>query len=452
MSLFGFEDRNFYQTLRKLALPLMLLQAISSSISLVSNLMIGSMGDNALAALNHATQINYLLTVFLYGITSASSAFTAQFWGKKDVASVRRMLGITVVFAQAIGWTMFILGVFFPRPLMLLFTQDEAVLQLSTTYLSTVAWGFPVLCFTQSFNAIHRGTENVKLPVCCSITGLCASLALNYVLISGRLGFPALGVKGAALAAVAAWCIDDILLISFTFILKKPAARREYPLFPIQKSFLRRFGRMALPTFINESLYSLSSVTIALIYAQLGTAMSAAANIYHVVDRLCIVAVMGMSNGCAIHLGKTIGSGNEALAQSYGRRYLLLSPCLAAIASAVVLLLRRTLLGFYAISGEAEDILLHGLIIFALYFPLFCYNYTMVIGILRGGGDARFSLYVDAGTQWLITIAVLVLAAFVFHIPPKWIFLCLIPGEIAKFILGRHRFKSGRWIHNLTLD
>ena len=165
VSFFGFEDRAFYSSLRKLAIPMMLQQLVASSMTMVDNLMIGSLGDNALAALMQASQVTFVFLIFIFGITSATTALTSQFWGSQDLPSIRRTFGLSLICGQVIGWVFCILCAITPQTFLLLFTNDPEVLALGAQYLSIVCFSYPFIGAGFILGAIMRGTGDVKFPM-----------------------------------------------------------------------------------------------------------------------------------------------------------------------------------------------------------------------------------------------------------------------------------------------
>jgi putative MATE family efflux protein len=447
---FGFDDKEFNRTLFRLALPMMLQQLIMSSISLLDNMMIGSLGDNALAALLQASQISFLLFVFLFGITSATQAFTAQFWGQNDIASIRKTQGFSILCGQVVSVGFFLGAFFAPGPILSLFTRDPAVHALGVDYLRIVSFGFPLIGMTYVNAAVLRGTENVKLPMISSIIGICSNGILNYLLIFGHAGFPRLGVKGAAIATVIAQGVDLSVQLLLSYRHKVPTVRREYPLFRFEKPFIKRFSDIAIPVFLNESLWSLAQSTTILVYSWLGTQMAAAMGVFGNLDRLGFIAYIGIGNACAVICGKSIGAGDREKAQLYARRSLRIAPLMGIIAGIIINLLVPFFLTFYRLSPEALAIVHNNARIYLLLAPVMVYNFVVIVGILRSGGDARYSLLLDAGLQWALVVVGVAVAAFVLRVPLVWVYAFVIPGELAKLILGRRRVLSRQWINNLT--
>ncbi len=452
MSFFGFEDRSFYSSLRKLAIPMMLQQLVASSMTMVDNLMIGSLGDNALAALMQASQVTFVFLIFIFGITSATTALTSQFWGSQDLPSIRRTFGLSLICGQVIGWGFCILCAITPQTFLLLFTNDPEVLALGAQYLSIVCFSYPFIGAGFILGAIMRGTGDVKFPMATALTGLAVNVVFNYILIYGKLGLPALGIQGAAIASTLSQIVDCTLLFIIRKVRYFPALDKKIPIFPIPKTHIKKYFSLAIPVFLNESFWSMAQFTVMLCYARIGTQMSAATGIFNSFDKMGYVIFVGLSNACAVQCGRVIGEGNLKKAQTYATRYMHIIPFIAIGVAIVLNIAAPFIMHLYDASADVIAISLNIIRIYGCMLPILMLNNLIVVGILRSGGDARFSLFLDAGFQWTLILIPVALAAFVFHISPMWVYAFTAPGEIIKFFVGRRRVRSGAWIHTLTYE
>ena len=453
MSFFGFEDRSFYSSLRKLAIPMMLQQLVASSMTMVDNLMIGSLGDNALAGLMQASQVTFVFLIFIFGITSATTALTSQFWGSQDLPSIRRTFGLSLICGQVIGWGFWILCAIMPQTFLLLFTNDPEVLALGAQYLSIVCFSYPFIGAGFILGAIMRGTGDVKFPMATALTGLAVNVVFNYILIYGKLGLPALGIQGAAIASTLSQIVDCTLLFIIRKVRYFPAFWiKKIPIFPIPKTHIKKYFSLAIPVFLNESFWSMAQFTVMLCYARIGTQMSAATGIFNSFDKMGYVIFVGLSNACAVQCGRVIGEGNLKKAQTYATRYMHIIPFIAIGVAIVLNIAAPFIMHLYDASADVIAISLNIIRIYGCMLPILMLNNLIVVGILRSGGDARFSLFLDAGFQWTLILIPVALAAFVFHISPMWVYAFTAPGEIIKFFVGRRRVRSGAWIHTLTYE
>ena len=451
MSYLGFADRPFYRNLLRLAVPLVIQQVITTAMFLVDNMMVGTMGDNALSAVSLANQVSYVMQFLIGGITAAASSFASQFWGIRDDNSIRKTLGITILSSETVALA-FALTAFFGRhAIMAMLTPDPAVQALGAQYLEIASLVYPVTVMTMSFMSVLRATEHVVLPTVSGICAICLNALLNYCLIMGHFGFPALGVRGAAIATLVASIVDMCVEVSFSYILKTPLANRRYRLFQMDKPFIRAFFRVGTPLMGNEGIWALSQSMIVFIFAQLGTQMSAAMSIFETISKLSLVALAGLGTASMVMLGKELGQGKLEQAYTYAQRFLRLAPWIGLGIAVFVNLVGPLLLGFYQASAEAKAIVRTMLLIYGLDLPMQTYDYVMIVGIMRAGGDSRYMMLLDAGNAWVFGVGTIALLAFVVPgIPPQLIYAGTMAGTLAKFVMSRMRFKSKKWMNNLT--
>ena len=195
-----FRDREYYRRLLNIGLPIALQQFFTSSLNMIGQVMVGQMGDIALAAVALANQIFFLLSLFLFGANSGMAIFTAQFWGKGDLKNIHRVLGLALVFSSLVSGVFFVAAQFFPEQIIGFYSKDAEVIQISSAYLRLFSWSFPFFAIGFCFSLILRTVGQVRLPLVVSVSALTLNTLLSYVLIFGIFGIPAMGVKGAALA------------------------------------------------------------------------------------------------------------------------------------------------------------------------------------------------------------------------------------------------------------
>ena len=446
-----FQDKKFLSTMIRLASPIMLQNLVFSSLGLVDGLMIGQLGEEAVAAVGVANQVFFLVTLLLFGITSGTAIFTAQYWGQKDISRIQGVLGLSLLMSL-IGAALFsLIAILIPSRVMGIYSTDQNVLMLGAPYLKIVALSYIFTAVTNSFSAALRSTENVRLPMLISLLALSLNTFLNYCLILGNLGFPALGVQGAAIATVISRLLESILLLLICYAKKLPVAARIQDLINYRILPLQKFYSTLLPVIATELAWSFGIATYNVVYARIGTESIAAVNIAGSLDRLIFVVFFGIGNACAIMIGNRIGAGEKRLAQEYGRRFLIFAVGGAVILGAMMMALAAPLLSIYKVSPETINFTFRVLIAMAISLPVRSINMILLIGILRSGGDTRYAFFIDAGMVWMIGVPLAFLGAFVFHLPIYWVYPLILTQEIISMSLGLHRFISRRWIHALTI-
>ncbi len=445
-----FDDGEFSRNLVRLAVPIATQSLVMNALNAVDVLMIGQLGETAIAAVGLAGQVFFLMSLFLFGVGSGSAIFSAQFWGREDVPNVRRVLGLALLLGIG-GSTLFsLVAIFAPSAVLALYSHDPAVIEAGSRYLRVVGLCYVPTAISIVFAMVLRSVRQVKAPMFVSILALSLKTVLAYALIFGHFGAPAMGIMGAAVATVIARLVECGLILALTYHFQLPAAARPAELFDIDRDLVGRFFRTSAPVVLGEVLWSLGITVYSGIYARIGTEAIAATNIASTIESVAMVPLFGIGNAAAILLGNRIGAGRADGALRDARRLLLLAVALGAGMGALILLVRGPLLTLYRISPEAQGYARSVLLILACALWIKAANLMMIVGILRSGGDTRFALAADTGPLWLIGIPMALLGAFVLHLPVYWVVLMVMSDEIVKFVIGTLRVRSGRWIHNVV--
>jgi putative MATE family efflux protein len=377
--------------------------------------------------------------------------FTAQFWGKQDIPNLRRVLGLCLMLAISASLVFFTLAQLFPVQILRIYSKDPAVIELGTNYIRTFSWTFLVFAITFSYALVMRSTGNVKVPTTVSVGALLISTFLSYSLIFGKFGLPELGIQGAAVAAVVARVLECVALLTVTYAGKLPVAASLRELTGFDKVFFSRVIRPMLPVILNELFWSLGITTYNIIYARMGTQSYAAINIVSTIEQVAFVVFIGISNATSVLVGNRIGSGREDEAYLYAGRSLGLGILGGVLLGLVLQLVKLPVLSLYKVTPEVIQDAGRIINVVSLFLWVRVNNMTTVVGILRAGGDTRFSLFLDGMIIWIVGVPMAYLGAFVFHWPVYWVYLCAMSEEATKWVLGIRRYFSRKWINNLTV-
>ena len=444
------DQQEYYSTLARIALPIIFQNLISSSLNMVDVLMIGQLGETAVASVGLGNQVTFLLMFLLFGVTSGSAVFSAQFWGKNDITSIHKVLGIGITLALTGSALFMVIALGFPHVVLSIYTSDPEVIRLGAPFLSMVGLTYPFMALTASFSSTLRSTGDVRLPVVSSTIALVLKTALGYALIFGHFGLPVMGIMGIAVATMIARALECGLLLTFVYVRRTPVAApvREY--FSYSRAFALRVLKTSLPVVFNEMLWSLGITTYTLIYAHISTEAVAASNISGTIENLAFVIFIGISDACGIMVGNKIGAGKESTALDYGRRTIILTTIGGMAMGGIIYPFSPLILSLYKVSPNVTEYTRRILLVVSLCLWIRTSNMTIVVGVLRSGGDTRFGLILDAGTVWLVGVPLALLGAFVLHLPVYWVYTMVMGEELAKYIVGMIRVISKKWIHNLT--
>ncbi len=450
MSLSFLRDRDFIRSMLALAVPVAFQQLISAGLNMIDVLMVGQLGETAVAALGLANQIFFLLILFLFGVTSGMSIFTAQYWGKGDVENIRRVLGICLAIAVFVALAFSLAATVIPQLLMSFYTEDQAVIQLGSAYLRIVGLSYVMMAITVSYISVLRSITLVKITVVISVLGLGLKTLLAYLLIFGIGAFPELGVRGAAIGTAVGWSFECILLIILVYMLKTPLAANPLSFFRFSRPFAMNVLKTSMPAALNEVLWSVGFTSYNAVYARIGTDAIAAVNINATIEELMFVLFIGLGNACAVMVGNKIGAGDKQIAFEYGRRFMILGVTTALIGGAFVFSMRETVISLYEISPSAADNLRGLMFVFAISAWLKMLNFILFIGALRAGGDTRYGMFTELFSIWMIGVPSALMGGFVLHLPVYGVYAMVLLEEAAKAIIVFRRYLSRNWIHDLV--
>lgn len=443
------EKNTFYRALLWLVFPIAVQNLISTAVSSADVIMVGYVGQNALSAVSLANQVQFILSLVYTGVSSGAAMLSAQYWGKQDTRSIEKIMGIALRFSLGISLFFFLLVFLFPKAVMLVFTNDTALIAGGSAYLRIIGLSYLFMGFSQIYLCIMRSTERVFFSMWTFGSALLLNILLNAVFIFGLLGVPKLGIAGAALATVIARGVECMVcLIDAT---RFPTIRFRFSaIFEKNKLLFQDFLKYALPAFGNEVVWGVAFSTYAIIMGHLGSDMVAANSVAVVARNLGTVVCFGIANGGAIYLGKQLGDGHLAQARENATRLCRVTLLSGILGGILILLVRPLILGMVGLTPAAASYLNLMLFINAYYVVGQAVNTTVICGIFRSGGDSRFGFVCDFINMWFFFVPLGFLSAFVFRLPPMWVYFLLSLDEFLKLPFVYHHYKSEKWLRNIT--
>lgn len=445
-----FDDKNFFATLGKLWFPIALQQLIFSLLGFATVTMIGQLGETAVAAVGLANQILFLFQLVLFGVGSGSAIFVAQFWGKRDIKNIRRVLGVCLGLSLLGAGIFSFIAFVIPEFALAIYSTDRAVIALGSEYLRIAGWSYIPIALTTSYSVTLRSTGNVRLPVSVSVFTLGLGALLNYALIFGAFGLPTLGVLGSAVGITLARWLECGSLLAITYLRRSVAAASPREMLTFDAAFLFSILKAVLPVTLNEIIWSLGISTYNAIYGRIGTEAIAAVSIAGAIETIAFVPFVGMASAGAILIGHCIGADEEHKASDYAKRILQIGLILSALIGIAIFVSADTILGLYNVDATTRGFARNILTVMAGGLWIKTSNLLYIVGILRAGGDVRVSAVIDVGPLWLIGIPAALVGAFVFGLPAPWVYLLTLSDEAAKCVLATWRVLSHKWINNLA--
>lgn len=449
-----YEDNKaqFYKNVFALVLPMALQNLINVGVTSADVIMLGKVGEIALSASSLAGQIYFILSLILFGLTSGAAVITAQYWGKKDIVTIEKVLGISMQIGVSLGLLFFAASQAAPETLMKIFTSEAAVIEDGVRYLRIVSWSFPLAAGTLVYLNIMRSVEKVIISTVVYLVSLIFNIIFNAVFIFGLGPAPEMGVAGAALATLLARIAEVLMVFVYSLKVNRDVCLRMKNLLNRDRTLIRDFKVYALPVILNELAWGVGMAAISAVIGHLGSAAVAANSVTQVTRQLSNVVIIGVANATAIILGRTIGEKKEELARVYASRLVKLSLILGVLASGVILGMGPIVKRFMTLSPQAGEYLSQMMLIMALYVLCQAVDLTYIVGIFRAGGDTRVGLILDGVSLWGICIPLGFITAFILKLPVWAVYLCLTCDEMLKLPFSHRRYKSGKWLKNITRD
>lgn len=444
--------KKFYRTVIALVIPMALQNLINVGVTAADVIMLGAVGETALSGASLAGQVQYIMTLFLFGLTSGATVLTAQYWGRGDREAIEKILGMAVKAAVFVTALFTAAALLIPGQLMMIFTSDKAVIAEGIKYLRIVAFTYIMIGVTQAYLYIMRSVERVIVATVVYLLSLLCNIVMNSIFIFGLLGCPAMGVEGAALGTLCARVLEVILVAGYARLFNKDIKLRFRYVLHTDRILFGDFMKYAMPVVINEVMWGLGTAANTAILGHMGSAAVAANSVAQVARQLATVVSFGLSSAAAIYLGKTIGEKKMEHAKAYARRFVILSLIMGALGGLVILAASPLAAAFLSLTATAKGYLRIMFFVMSYFVVGQAFNTTMVVGIFRSGGDTRFGLIMDVSTMWGCSILFGFLAAFVFKLSVPVVYVILMSDEIIKVPITAIRYKAYKWLKDVTRE
>ena len=446
------DNKTLYKTLITIALPIALQGLIASTLNLVDILMIGRLGELELASVGLSVQLYFIQYMLLFGLTSGASTFLSQFWGVKDLKSIRKVIGFAVTSCFLLSLLFFIPAFFFPEKVLSIFTDNPLVIETGSVFVSTASFTFLTLSITVPFMSALRTTEQTRLPLYISIFVFLTNTGLNYLLIFGKYGFPEMGVRGAATATVIARLLELVLLFYVVFIRKNIISGKFSDFFSYNKLLVQRIIYNALPTTINEVMWGVGMASYNAAYGRLGVTEFASVQASNTINTLFILTAFSLGDATLILVGKRLGAGELDYAFLKAKKILRISVLVGAVCGVLLILISPYILKLFNFSAIGQAYASHILLIYGLFMSIKVFNGINITGPFRAGGDTKFAMLIEICCVWLIGVPLVFIGAFYFALPVYLIVLLAQTEEVVKFFLCFSRFRSKKWVKNMIHD
>ena len=452
------QPKGFYKTTLLLMLPIVLQNMITQTVALADTFMVGVLGEEFLAAVTLANTPFFIVMLITFGVQGGVSVMVSQYWGKGDTRAINRIMGmglyVSVTFCLITSVAMFL----FSEQVLGALTDNLELIPLGCGYARIVGFSYVFSAISGVYIGTQRSMENTKLGVIVLSTSALTNVFLNWVLIFGKLGMPAMGVEGAALATLIARVAEVVIIAVYALRSKRLPLEPRLILRP-GGIITRDFFKYASPVVLNEALWSLGTSTFPVIMGHMegSTQILAAFTIAGNLERIFTTAVFAVGSAASVIIGREIGAGRRESVYKVGVSLAFLGFVMGLVAAALFFLLRIFLLApvifpLFKLSAEAGGIATTMVTILCMVVPIRTLAFTLLIGILRGGGDAKAVMLLDLGGLYLISIPAAAITGLVLKSGITVVYLCICAEEIFKVTAGILRFRSKRWINDVTRE
>ena len=447
-----FNKKALNRKLVRIATPIAIQGIVSATLSMVDNIMVGFLGETELAAVGVGSQLFMVHYLVLFGILSGSATFMAQFYGTKDMANIRKVIGFDFTLLAVLGAVIFLLVNCFTDGILSLYTEDAAVKALAAQYVRINSLSFLLLAVSSPLEMAFKATQQVRIPMIISNVIFFTNIAINYVLIFGKLGFPKMGVAGAAIGTLSSRIIEVLMNSYFAFRTGNEFCGKVRSYFGWDRELVRRIIKNATPTTINEFFWSFGQTMYVAAFSRISTTAYAAYQAANSIFNIFNFAAFSIGDAALILVGEKLGEGDMEYTWKLSKH--LIKVCILAglVIGAITILLSQPLSGIFKLTDAGKMYTRYILIVFGATMAADLFNGLQIAGILRAGGDTKFAMISESLCIWLIAVPLAFTASLVWHLPVHLALLVTRSEMIIRGAILAKRYLSKKWMNTVITD
>lgn len=451
------KDKAFYKNVLAIVIPIAMQNFISVALSMMDTVMLGRADSEGilLSASSLANQPFFLLNVITFGIAGASTVLLSQYWGKRDMASIRSILSIIIKIAMCFSLFAGLTVLLFPKQVLGLYSNNDLIIESGVKYLKIIGYAYFLFGVTNTVICAIRNVEIVKISVVVNISSFFMNVFLNWVLIFGNLGAPRMGIEGAALATLIARVVEFVIMCIYIFVIDKKIKFRLRNLFEFNKVLFKDLLKHGAPFAIVEVLWSfgITVQTAVLGHIDYSTGDPVAANaIMGVVQQLSTIVMFGVANASAVLVGKAIGENDFDAAVMRANTFKYMFVLMGVFSCFVILAVKDIAVEFYTVPEETKILAKQLMVVMACQSVFIAVSNGALVGTLRGAGDTQFCLWSDILTIWGVSVPLAFVSAFWLKLPVPWVLVFMKSDEIIKTVMCWIRMGGRKWLNSVTRD
>lgn len=443
------KDKEFYKKVVTIALPVTLQSLINIGINMADTIMLGYFGESQLSASSLANQFLSLFHILCMGIGGGAAVMTAQYWGKRDILSLKKVITLMHRIVFTVATFFMIITLLFPEQIMRIYTPNPELIEKGKEYFSYMAFTYLFLGLSLTSTIVLRSFGAVNIPLYSSLFSLIINVFLNWVFIFGKLGAPRMEIAGAALATLIARIFEFAFICGYLFFFDNKVKYRIKDITMQCKSIISEYFTYSVPVIISDMLLALGNNAVAIVMGRIGSNFVSANAIASVVVHFTTVANHGLANASGIITGNTLGEGEEDKAYRQGVTFFVLSGIIGCIASIIIMIISPYVIGLYNITSETVAIAKELMIAVAINVIFASIASVMTKGVLRGGGDTKFLMVADILFLWIASVPLGILTGLVFRMSPFIIYTALRIDAVIKSLWCIKRLVSKKWIRRI---
>ena len=443
-------DRAFYRRFFPLLFVICLQQLAALAVNMADNIMLGRYSELSLSGATLVNQIQFVLQQIASGTGMGIVALSSQYWGRKEIRPIRRIISLGVKFGLLTGLVFFLAARLIPRQLLSLFTNDEAVIAEGLRYLRVISWTYLIFGLSNSLMYSLQSVETAGVGTVMSVSTLIINVCLNSLLIYGKLGAPELGIVGAAIATLVSRTVELIIILSYVLLIDKKLKMKAADLLRFDFGYWKDFLKVSMPIVLSGALWGVAQGAQTSVLGHIGAAVIAANSIALAIFQMFAVVGFSCTNAASVTIGKTIGERQFHKLRAYTKTLQGILLIVGVVFGSLILICKDAIIGFYTVSDETRRLASHFLTVMGITTVGTCYEFPVESGIIGGGGNTRYAAITDNLFMWLFTIPSAVLSAFVFRWRPEVTFFLLKADQLLKCIPNSIYCNSFRWVRILT--
>ncbi|MBE5814935.1 MAG: MATE family efflux transporter [Clostridiales bacterium] len=444
-----FPWKAFIQSVMTIAVPVALQNLLTTTGTAIDTMMLAPLGELTVGAVGLCAQFSSLMFTGYWGFVGGGMLFFAQYYGAGDDDGINRSYGITLSFMMLVGFLFGLAAILFPGTIMQVYTDKTSIQHIGVDYLRIVGFAYPLQVYAMACSALLRTTGRVRIPLCGGIASVFTNCSLNWLLIEGHWGFPALGVRGAALATVAAAVVNVAVILLFAKVQRHPYLLRVSRHFRWKAENLKEYLKKCFPIICNEVLIGVGAFVMNIVLGRQSEQAIAGLAVFRTLEGFIIGFFAGFSNAASVLVGQQVGAGNLDTAYQRAKRIVPLCDSFILLGCLILIAVHSPLLRAMSLSGESFRLCFGMLLIYSLAALFRMANWTQN-DTYRSAGDAATGTILEITFMYLMVLPAVYWTGMVLKAPFLAVFACCYIDEPIRFFIMQWHMYSGRWVRPVT--